>query len=64
MPISPELEARIAELARLTVKTGTDPALVLGALVAAAQWSHLSPQQRYLLLCKLRRARERSRRGH
>lgn len=58
--LTPEQEARIAELARLTVKTGTDPVLVLAAIQAAAQWRVLTPRQRYVLLRKLRRLRDES----
>lgn len=57
MPLTPKQEADIAELARLTVKTGTDPVLVLSALSAASQWRNLTPVQRYALLRKLRRLR-------
>ncbi len=60
MPLTPELEAQIAELARLTVKTGKDPALVLAALVTAAQWHSMTPRQRYARLRRLRTMREES----
>jgi acyl-CoA reductase-like NAD-dependent aldehyde dehydrogenase len=67
MPISPELEAAISELARVTVRTGADPAKMLLAIQAAATyrdkvWPHLTPHQRYVVLSKLRKARERNRR--
>lgn len=68
MPISPELEKSIAELARITVRTGADPAKVLMALQMAATyrdkvWPHLTPHQRYVVLRKLRRMREENRRA-
>lgn len=67
MPLSPALEASIAELARVTARTGADPVRVLLALQAAATyrdtvWPTLTPQQRYAVLVKLRHARERNRR--
>jgi acyl-CoA reductase-like NAD-dependent aldehyde dehydrogenase len=67
MAISPKLQAAIEELARVTVRTGGDPVKVLLAIQAAATyrdkvWPHLTPQQRYAVLVKLRRARERNRR--
>lgn len=60
MAISPELEAQIAELARLTVKTGKDPVLVLAAIQTAAQWRDMTPPQRYARLRRLRKMREES----
>jgi hypothetical protein len=60
MAISPELEAQIAELARLTVKTGTDPVLVLSAIQTAAQWRGMTPEQRYARLRRLRDIRKES----
>lgn len=68
MPISPELEAAISELARVTARTGADPVKVLLAIQAAATyrdkvWPTLTPQQRYAVLMKLRRLREQNRRA-
>lgn len=69
MAISPELEAAIAELARVTVRTGGDPVRVLLAIQAAATyrdkvWPTLPPPQRYAVLRKLRRLREVNRRAN
>jgi acyl-CoA reductase-like NAD-dependent aldehyde dehydrogenase len=64
MPLSPEMEAAIANLARRTSEKGADPVMVLLAIQAAAKyrqevWPTLTPQERYAVLTKLRQARER-----
>lgn len=67
MSISPKLEASLERLAKITVQTGADPGKVLVALMTAVRyrnevWPHLTPQQRYAVLVKLRHAREASER--